>query len=259
MFDPDRLDRPDVRLEGSYSRVARASDRARRAGGVAKDSRRPGPLDAVQAVGEIADERRRPLLAAYRGRLSHDELDDCYSQATVELLMRARHGRPFASREHVANALAQRLLARIHDRRRAVSGRSPIEAAIACALPFGACERGGERTAGQIVDERADVEQIALRRHELRRIARLAGTLTRDQRLFLAAQIVGDQSPSEFCRAQGWTLEKYRKVGQRARARLLAGDSPSRSKAGRSALSRSAAGGRINEQGHVYDKHSPNT
>jgi hypothetical protein len=225
-------------------------------------STRRGALDSLEAVAQVASERRRPLLAAYRGRLPREELEDCYSQATVELLMRARNGRPFASREHIANALAQRLISRIDDRRRAVGGRSPIEAAIARALPFGACERVGEHAVRQLVDERADVERIALQRHELLRIAHLSRELTHDQRLLLAAQIFGEQSPGEFCLEHGWTLEKYRKVGQRARARLtwlLAGDSPSRSTARSDPPSRSAASGRINEQGLAYDEHSPST
>jgi hypothetical protein len=46
-----------------------------------------------------------------------------------------------------------------------------------------------------------------------------ARLLTRDQRLALAAQI-GQVPPGVFCRHVGWSIEKYRKVAQRGRARL---------------------------------------
>lgn len=177
-------------------------------------------LDPQEAVARVASARRGSLLATHRRRLPREELEDCYSQATFEMLMRARRGRPFASAEHIANALEQRLIARIHDRRRAIGGRSPIEAALAQALPLPSCEHsedgGGCR---RLVDERADVQRIALHRHELRRIAHFSRELTRDQRLLLASQVAGER-PARFCELHGWTPEKYRKVGQRARARL---------------------------------------
>jgi len=47
----------------------------------------------------------------------------------------------------------------------------------------------------------------------------LARELSDDQRLVLAAQ-VGQIGRIEFCRHYGWSTEKYRKVAQRARARL---------------------------------------
>jgi DNA-directed RNA polymerase specialized sigma24 family protein len=56
-------------------------------------------------------------------------------------------------------------------------------------------------------------------RHDLRRIARLASDLTDDQRLVLTAQL-GQVGQVEFCSHYGWSSEKYRKVAQRARARL---------------------------------------
>ncbi len=56
-------------------------------------------------------------------------------------------------------------------------------------------------------------------RQQLRQVRLLARQLTEDQRLALAAQ-VGQVSAGEFCRRYGWSAEKYRKVAQRARARL---------------------------------------
>jgi DNA-directed RNA polymerase specialized sigma24 family protein len=173
-------------------------------------------------VALVACERRELLLAVHRHRLRREELEDCYSQATLELLLRAGRPERFASGEHIANALEQRLCSRIQDRRRALAGRSPIEAATARALPICACDARAGGSARGLVDERADVERIALLREELDRIARFSRVLTRDQRLLLATELGGEQTPAEFCSQHGWSLAKYRKVGQRARARLSA-------------------------------------
>jgi len=70
-----------------------------------------------------------------------------------------------------------------------------------------------------IVDVRAELETLVILRHDLRRVRALAQQLSVDQRLVLAAQ-VGQVSPADFCRLHDWSLEKYRKVAQRARARL---------------------------------------
>jgi DNA-directed RNA polymerase specialized sigma24 family protein len=177
---------------------------------------RLGPLDPVQAVALVARSRRHLLLAAHRHRLSCEDLEDCYSQATLELLTRARDRAAFASHAHIANALEQRLLSRIHDRRRALSGRSPIEAAIATALPLAGSGGGG----AEIVDVRADVERLVHFRHELLRVSQVSCELSPDQRLVLKSQLACDMECREFCRTYGWSSEKYRKVAQRARARL---------------------------------------
>jgi DNA-directed RNA polymerase specialized sigma24 family protein len=178
---------------------------------------RLGPLDQAQAVALVARSRRELLLRAHRHRLAHEDLEDCYSQATLELLTRARRGdAPFASDAHVANALEQRLLSRIQDRQRAISGRSPIETALFRALPLGDPERGDV----EAIDVRVDVERLIMMRHDLRRISEVAPRLTPDQRLVLASQLARDMRPAEFCQRHGWSVEKYRKVAQRARARL---------------------------------------
>lgn len=237
---------------------------------------RLGPFDPVEAVALVARSRRDLLLAAHRHRLSREDLEDCYSQATLELLTRAGRRGVFAGYAHIANALEQRLLSRIHDRRRALSGRSPIEAAIATALPLAACEGGGV----EIADARADVERLALLRQDLRRIGQISRELSRDQRMVLASQLSSDMECDEFCRTHGWSAEKYRKVAQRARARLtrlLAAESyagqaepPARGaqqRDGRAARSADdfdspvplAGARRIREQGHTYEHHSPPT
>ena len=57
-------------------------------------------------------------------------------------------------------------------------------------------------------------------RDEVRRLRELADELTADQRLVLACQVALDMDCQEFCARFGWSAEKFRKVAQRARARL---------------------------------------
>lgn len=164
--------------------------------------------------------KRELLLRAHRFRLRREDLEDCYSQATLELVLRARRGDAFASRLHIANALEQRFLSRIADRRRALGGRSAIQSALEGALPL-----GGDTTAGEeldLVDRRAELEDLVLLRHDLRRVEAVAQRLSTDQRLVLATQVGLQMGRGEFCRRYGWTPEKYRKVAQRGRARLRA-------------------------------------
>lgn len=198
--------------------------------------------------------RRELLLASHRYRLGWEDLEDCYSQATLELLTRARRREGFADALHIANALEQKFLSRIHDRRRALSGRSPIQTALAGSLPLvGVCEGGVD-----VADVRADVERLVFSRHDLRNIARLTHELSSDQRLVLASQLMGE-SCAEFSRTHGWSTDKYRKVAQRARARLLrrlADESASLREAQASRLSTSR---RISQHGHTYETTSPHT
>jgi hypothetical protein len=147
--------------------------------------------------------------------LRREDLEDCYSQATLELIAHARQGGVFADRLHVGNALELRFLSRVRDRRRALAGRSPMQAALEAAVSLGGL---GEDEV-MIVDRRAEVEKLAMLRSDLRRVEQLARELTVDQRLVLACQ-VGQITRAEFCSHFGWTPEKYRKVAQRARARL---------------------------------------
>jgi hypothetical protein len=185
-------------------------------GGLWLYPRNNGPAsDPAEEVAIVAGARRELLLRAHRFRLRREDLEDCYSQATLELMLRARRGRAFAGRAHVANALEQRFLSRIHDRRRALAGRSPIEAALEGAVSLG--DLAEDQVA--IVDVCAEIERTVLARHELRRISALARQLSADQRLAMAGSL-SEIPPAEFCARHGWSLEKYRKVVQRARARL---------------------------------------
>jgi DNA-directed RNA polymerase specialized sigma24 family protein len=167
-------------------------------------------------VASIAAERRALLLRAYRGWLRVEDLEDCYGQATLELLLRARRGTPFRSAAHIANALEQKLCSRIRDRRRALAGRSALEAALAGALPLGDPDAGGI----EVPDPRANTEEVVSIRLRLRHLLAVARALSYDQRLVLASQLELDLSVAEFCERVGWSTEKYRKVAQRARARL---------------------------------------
>jgi len=171
--------------------------------------------DPAEAVARIALARRGRLLRVYRRRLRWEDLEDCYSQATLELVARSRRA-PFVSPEHLLNALEQKFLSRIEDRRRAIGGRSAIETAIARAVPVDAPEHG----AGELEDRGAAVENRVIARTELRRLREVIADLSRDQQLVLASQVCVDMEVGEFCARYGWSVEKYRKVAQRARAKL---------------------------------------
>ncbi len=161
--------------------------------------------------------KRDLLLRVYSFQLRREDLEDCYGQTTLELVAFVRRGGRFADRVHLARLLEQRFQSRVRDRRRALSGRSPMQAALESSLPLAAAGEPGV----EIVDVRADLEKLVMLRHELRRIGRHVQGLTPDQRLVLACQLES-VSRSEFLRLYGWSSEKYRKVAQRARARLRA-------------------------------------
>jgi DNA-directed RNA polymerase specialized sigma24 family protein len=170
--------------------------------------------DPAEELALVAQAKRELLLRANRFRLGRQDLEDCYSQATLELLVRARRGGAFEDRRRLGIALEMRFLSRVADRRRALAGRSPIEAALHDAAPLGGV--GDEH----VVDPRADVEKLVILRQDLRRVELLARELTADQRLVLASQVGLAHTCGDFCRCFGWSPEKYRKVAQRARKRL---------------------------------------
>ena len=192
---------------GCRAAISSTSWRAR-VGGRARD-----PADDVA---NVAVAKRALLLSLNRHRLRREDLEDCFSQATLELIAQVRTGRGFANPRHVANALEVRFNSRISDRRRALSGRSPIEAAIETAATLADGDDGIS-----IVDRRADVERVVIAREEVRRVGDAARELTPDQRVALGGQLASNEmSAAEVCAAHGWTIDKYRKVSQRARARL---------------------------------------
>jgi DNA-directed RNA polymerase specialized sigma24 family protein len=179
-------------------------------------ARRVHGFDPAEEVALIARAKRELLLRVHRHRLRREDLEDCYSQATVELIANARTGSRFSSRLHLANVLEQRFLSRVQDRRRALAGRSPMQAALETSVPLG----GSEDTEIEIVDRRADPVQLTILRQELRDVQALARQLTSDQQLALVCEIGLQMERGEICRRFGWSDEKYRKVAQRARARL---------------------------------------
>ena len=163
----------------------------------------------------MAAAKRGLLLRVHRHRLRREDLEDCYSQATLELIAHVKAGGSFVGREHITNAIELRFVSRTRDRRRALSGRSPIQAALEQAEMLGTIAGEGV----ELADGRAEVDAKVILREELRRLSRLVGLLSGDQRRVLASQ-VGGEPCAQFCSRSGWSREKYRKVAQRARARL---------------------------------------
>jgi len=172
--------------------------------------------DPAEEVALVARARRDLLLRAHRFRLRPEDLEDAYSQATLELVAHARRGGRFVSRDHLANVVEQRFLSRIHDRRRALSGRSPMQAALEEATSL----HGAKEGSVDLADARAELERLVILRQELQRIQTVARELSYEQRLVIATQVALQMGCGEFCERYGWTAEKYRKVAQRARARL---------------------------------------
>jgi hypothetical protein len=173
--------------------------------------------DPAERLARVAQAKRELLLAVNRAKLPREELEDCFAQATLELVVRARRS-PFASDLHAANALEQKFASRITDRVRAISGRSPIAAILRGAASLD--DQDAENTPPVAVDHAARVESQALARHDLRALRELAAELTDDQRLVLACQVSLGMDCAEFCARYGWSAEKFRKVAQRARAKL---------------------------------------
>jgi DNA-directed RNA polymerase specialized sigma24 family protein len=170
--------------------------------------------DPAEIVGRVAADRRDRLLRAYRQRLRPEDLEDCFSQATLELVLRSRRA-PFNSAEHVKNALEQKFASRINDRRRALAGRSGIEAALANAISV------SDPDSGHLLEDRAaSVERQVQAHAELRRLREVIGELSVDQRLVLHSQINLGLDAQEFCSRYGWSSDKFRKVAQRARHKL---------------------------------------
>jgi hypothetical protein len=130
------------------------------------------------------------LLRVHHHRLRREDLEDCYSQAVTELLASVKAGRLFTDRAHLANALELRFLSRVRDRRRALGGRSPIQAALEHADALGVDDVGDG-----VEDHTADVGAQVILREELRRLCDVASLLSIDQRLVLGSQLRGEDLP----------------------------------------------------------------
>src|SRR5882724_11189291 len=142
---------------------------------MAVDVRQPSWLgpDPADRVAVVAQAKRELLLSVNRAKLPREELEDCFAQATLELVVRARRA-PFESDAHAANALEQKFASRITDRVRAISGRSPMAAILRAAASL---DGDGDGESLVVVDRSARVEQQALARHELRALRELAAEL----------------------------------------------------------------------------------
>ena len=173
-------------------------------------------LDSAERLALVARAKRKALLHAHRKMLRYEDLEDCLSQASMELIGYVRAGGIFANSTHAAAALELRFLSRVQDRCRAVCGRSPIQAAWEGALATGSL--GEDYTDN--ADVRCAVEELAMMRMELRLVPILARKLTPDQRLVVACQVALQMTRAEFCELFGWSYSKYRKVAYCARMRL---------------------------------------
>ena len=143
--------------------------------------------DLAEQVALVALAKRQVLLRVHWRRLRIDDLEDCYSQATLELIAYVKGGGSFASRRHIGNALELRFVSRVQDRRRALGGRSPIQAAFEHAHTLG--ELCGDV---EIVDRRGAPDALVIVRDELRRIGRLVPLLSGEQRLVIGSQLSGE-------------------------------------------------------------------
>ena len=83
------------------------------------------------------------------------------------------------SDEHIANALEQRFLSRVTDRRRAVGGRSPIAAATEAALRHRDQDNGPDGSDfDALADPAADVAGRLAGQEDVRRLREVAAELT---------------------------------------------------------------------------------
>ena len=171
------------------------------------------PRDQVDLIAITAAANWTRLLRIHHHRLPAADLEDCLSQALLELLTAAEQGRTwFANGAAALTAIEIRFQSRIADRHRAINGRSPIATALRQARPLDLITDTTAGTAG-------DPLQHTLDRETLAQIKRAVGELTPDQRLALLAELHGER-PGEFCARHNWSVAKYRKTLQRARNRL---------------------------------------
>jgi len=171
------------------------------------------PTQTSELIAREALALRATLIRVYRSNASREDLEDLYSQAVLELLARAERDPTLTSADHIRHALRQKFYSRILDHHRALAGRSPATHARARTRPL-------DDTLDQHIGDRDGLDQLVA--HEtLRELAAAIRELTPDQQLVLASQLNGE-TPRECCSHTGWTIDKYRKTAQRARARLCA-------------------------------------
>jgi len=167
-------------------------------------------------IAYVVRARSAVLLRTHARRLRRADLEECLSQAALELICACRRGRQFDCDVHIANAFDQRFLSRVADQHRALGGRSLGRAQFARALAANA-ESEIER---EIAGDEDDVERIVFARDELRSVLRAARALTKDERVVLGSRLGLGGDSEEVCAARGWSRERYRKLAQRGRDRL---------------------------------------
>jgi hypothetical protein len=178
---------------------------------MASDTCRATPV--ADLIAREAMALRARTIRVHRGRAGREDLEDFYSQAVLELLARAKRDPTLSTAPHVRNALRQKFEDRLRDHQRAAAGRSPATHARVHASPLDLVE--------QLLGSDRDAVTELIERETLRELCAAVLRLTLDQRLALASQL-NDEAPCDCAARLGWTLEKYRKVAQRARARLHA-------------------------------------
>jgi DNA-directed RNA polymerase specialized sigma24 family protein len=172
-----------------------------------------GPPDPAEVIAGVAITGWQRLLRIHHHRLKRADLEDCLSQATLELLAAAARGQRFVDPDAVRAALEQRFQSRIIDRQRALGGRSPITASLHRATPL-------DTVTDMIGTTVGDPLARVLERERLAHLTSTIGQLTFDQRLVLRSQLDRQERPAQFCARHDWSVEKYRKTAQRARAKL---------------------------------------
>lgn len=182
---------------------------------MATTSNRTRQASTLDLIAREAIALRRPLIARHRGgAIGLWDLEDLYSQATLEVLARAKRDPGLRTSAHIRNSLRQKFAARVVDEQRAAAGRSPAAYARARHQPL-----DHAADARLATDRDAPAQLIAL--ETLTELRAAIGDLSDDQRLVLASQLHGE-TPRDCQARTGWSSEKYRKVAQRARARLTA-------------------------------------
>jgi hypothetical protein len=142
-------------------------------------------------LAQEAERLRRPLLAAHRSAASREELEDLYSQSVLELLLRVRRDATFHTPTHLANALRLRFASRITDYRRAVAGRSPVEAALTRATRLDDPDSTGVAAAD-------DVASQVLARERAHELLVALNELPLVQRDALLAEAAGRDRPASW-------------------------------------------------------------
>jgi hypothetical protein len=95
------------------------------------------------------------------------------------------------------------------------AGAAPRRRCFDHALPLSDAANGIE-----VADVRAEIERLVMLRSDLRSLGQVIHELSPDQRLVLVSLAGEEMECADFCERHGWSREKYRKVSQRARARL---------------------------------------